>query len=150
MGDEFTYIQGHAYSFGDIELRWGVKRYKGFKAINYKHSREVEAALAVPQEPTGWPQGAYVGGEGGITLLRKTLDQMIEDMGDGYMEEIFTMLVTRNAKLQPEKTDRINGATLTEEDFTAERGAGPLYVVRSFKFLSLWPNGFKPMRNMIG
>ena len=150
MADEFSYINWHAYSFGDIELRWGLKRYKGLKSINYKHSREVEAMLAVPDEPTGWPKGAYMGGEGSILLLRATLDQMIIDVGDGYMEEIFTILATRDSRNQPERTDQINGATLTEEDFTAERGGEGLYVTRAFKFLSLWPNGFKPMRNMIG
>ena len=149
MAESFPTINGYEYSFSSVELRWRDKRYTGFKSINYKHSRDVGFAEGSPTQPLGLTRGSYGGVEGDLELLRKTFNAMVEDMGEGYLEQVFDILVTFAEKGQATCTDELRGITLTEESFDNARGADATTVKRSIKGLMLLPNGVKPLANML-
>ena len=148
-GESYPTINGHEYSFSSIELRWGDKKYTGFKAIKYKHGRDVGKAEGSPAQPLGNTRGSYKGVDGSISVLRKTFDAMVADMGEGYLEEVFDIQVSFAEKYQDIVTDELRGLQLTDEDFSNERGPDPTMVERTFTGLMLLPNGVKPLRNML-
>ncbi len=148
-GENYVNINGHEYSFSDIELRWNDIRYTGFKAVKYKHSREVGKAEGSRAELYGLTRGTYEGVEGSIIVLRKTYNQLQADMGDGYMEEMFDIDVSYGAKYQDAVTDELRGCTITDEDFDNERGSDASYVELSYIGLQLLPNGVKPIAGML-
>lgn len=150
MAETYPTINGHDYSFSDIEFRWGANRYSGFKAINYRHSRETNQSEGSRPEGYGYPRGSYNGCEGDITFLRETFNQLIADMGDGYMEEVIPLVLVMYApKGKPIVTDELKGITISEEDFSNERGGDSSYVQVSFKGLLLKPNGVSPIANVL-
>lgn len=148
-GENYPNINGHEYSFSDIELRWNGNRYTGFRQLNYKHSREVGKAEGSRPEPYGHTRGIYVGCEGTLIVLRKTYNQMVADMGEGFMEQQFDIDASYGAKFQDPVTDELRGCTLTDEDFNNERGSDAAYVERAFTGLQLLPNGVKPIEGML-
>ena len=131
MAESFPIVNGYEYGFASVELRWRDKRYTGFRSINYKHSRDVGFAEGSPTQPLGLTRGS------------------VEDMGEGYLEEVFDVLVTFAEQGQATCTDELRGVTLTEESFDNARGADATMVKRSLKGLMLLPNGVKPLANML-
>ena len=149
MPENYPNTLGHEAGFTNYEFVWNTIRYTGIKSVSYRHTSDFEPAEGTPNQPLGWPEGAYRGGEGAFTMLRKTFDQMTADMGDGYMTQIFDILAHLAPAGGPITTDTMGGCKISEEAFEGERGGDSLYVERSFKFLYLLPNGVKPVANMV-
>lgn len=150
MGEDYSNTEGFEPSFQSIELVWNDKTYTGFKALKYKHGRDRGLAEGSKSEPYGHTRGLYKPPEGSISVLRRTFDTMVTDIGPGYLDAVFEMRVTMD---EPNgygtKTDIIQGVVILDEDMGGERSPDALYVERTWKGLKLLPGGVEPLSDAL-
>ncbi|NBC17443.1 MAG: hypothetical protein GVY18_09050 [Bacteroidetes bacterium] len=143
MPENYPNTTGFEPTFTDIELQWNGNTYQGFKELNKRHTVDRSHAEGSSYGPVGTARGAYQGGEGDIMVLRRTLKQMLQDMGNGYTRKMFTIF--EQQVIDGESfTDEYQGCSLKELDTSQSRGPDATYTKISFMFQKLVTDGVEP------
>lgn len=124
---DYPLINGHRYSFASIELTVNGRKFLGFREINYRVVREPGVVRGAHPEPLGYTRGE-VSYEADVTLYAEEARELLDTLGDGYMEVPFDIVVAYAEEGQPVVRDRLLGCTIRRVEMPSTRGTDPLEV----------------------
>lgn len=142
-------INGYEYSYSAVEIVIDGERYTGVAAISYKHSKPKGKAMGASNKPLALTTDQYQGCEGSVTLLKSEANRMRKNLGAGYLDKIWSALVTYAAEGQEETTDELEDCAFSDEEFSGEPGPDGLTTVFPFVGLMLKPDGVSPIAELV-
>lgn len=83
-----------------------------------------------------------------MVVLRSTLDQIVAERGDGWMEEEFDITATYGNDDQALVTDELIGCTILGVENSSAEGADPNEVTLNLDIKAIKYNGKSPMKGM--
>ncbi len=125
----YPLINGVRHSFASIELKLKEQIFIGFKSVNYSRTRSRTKVRGNHPDPLGKTQGEndY---SADIELYLAEWNLFQEQLGAGYGDVFFQVLVTYSANGFDTIQDVINGCTLDSTEASQQQGPDPL--VRKF------------------
>jgi hypothetical protein len=87
------YINGNFHNHASAEISFKGKPYLGVSAINYSDEIERELQYGTGREPLGLADGTYKP-SADVELLKTEFDRLIRDLGDGYGEQLISIVVS--------------------------------------------------------
>ena len=124
---EYPLINGFRYSFASIEVSIDGRKMIGFREINYRVRREPGEVRGAHPEPLGLTRGEITY-EADLVAYAEEAEELIKQLGDGYMEKPFDITVTYAEEGQPTVTDQLLGCTIVQIERAHTRGTDPLEV----------------------
>jgi hypothetical protein len=141
--------EGFAYSWSRSELAVGNNIYIGIGNISGDQPTEEGVVKGTRPFPLARTPGTMGLGEGSISFTDEAERQrFIDDRGDAYREQTFTMTWTRSAPGRPTLVTTYYGCRLLSEPDDDEEGPDPLGGEVTFSFMSKSKNGKMPHSGM--
>lgn len=125
---EYPYVNGFRHGFASIELKFqfdGRKVQLFCKSINYGRTRSRGLVQANHPDPIAKTRGenAY---KGSVEMAFAEYRLLLDTLGAGYGDKIFTTLVTYGEDGFTTVTDELTGCTLDDDDASNAQGPDPL------------------------
>jgi len=147
MPIEYPLINGDRYDFASIVFHINGDVVLGVKEISYKNSRERGEVRGTHPQKLARTRGQYKS-EASATLYRREFDELVQKLGEGYMEIVFPITVSYANDGQPLVTDTIVGCTITEDDHSNSSGTDPTEVKITFDPMYILVNGVAPIKGL--
>lgn len=147
MSAESRLINGYIYDHGDLTVKWGGKQYDDVKELKYSAKREIGKFRGTSPLARGRTRGT-IDFEGSMVVLRSTLDQMIAERGEGWMEFEFDVVATYGNDGQPLVTDELIGCTIIGVENSSSEGADANEVTLNLDIKAINYAGQAPMKGM--
>lgn len=147
MSAESKLINDYVYDHGDLTVKWGGKLYDDIKELKYSTKREIGKFRGTSPLARGRTRGT-LDFEGSMVVLRSTLDTLIAERGDGWMEEEFDVTATYGNDGQPLVTDELIGCTVIGVENSSSEGADPNEVTLNLDIKGIKYNGKVPMKGL--
>ena len=126
---QYPLINGVRHSFASVELKLKNQIFIGFKSINYTRTRSRAFVRGNHPDPLGKTQGENeYSADCELYLAEWNLFQ--EQLGEGYGDILFQVLVTYSSNGFDTIQDVINGASV--DSLEASNAQGPDPTVRKF------------------
>lgn len=142
---EFPAINGYAYSWASIELviaRSGDSRRitRLISEVSYGESRDRGMGRGTSGRKSLRTQGdsEY---ESSITFFKHEWDALVAEMGDGFMDEEFNLVVSYADKGRPVVTDTIERCLINAPSVDASEGPDPVTVECELDVMDILWNG---------
>jgi hypothetical protein len=135
-----TIINRKAYDFTCVELHAKNKRYLGISAINYEHGLEPKRSKGTHSQDLGRSTGDY-STAGSLTIDKQDAELIRADLGDGYMEEEFFIVVNYAKTGMPVITDELLGVRIKKESDAHSKGGDTLSETWELDILEVVKNG---------
>jgi hypothetical protein len=121
----FPLVNGVRHDFSSIELKLDGQVFQGFKSINYSRKRSRGIVMGNSPDPIGKTKGtnAYTAD---AELYLAELNAFLEQLGAGYGDKFFVVVVTYVANGFDTVQDTIQGCTLDELTASQSQGTDPL------------------------
>jgi hypothetical protein len=140
-------INSIRYDYSSVEININGQKFTAVKAISYKHGLKPGAVRGTSAMKNGRTRGQYEP-EASVTMYKADYDELINALGDGYMEIAFGIVVSFADVGQPTSTTQIIGARIADEDTSMEEGSDAIVVKVDLDVMGVIPNGKRPVRNM--
>jgi hypothetical protein len=141
-------INGKRFSFSCIKLKVRSKDRVGVKSLDYDDELEEGEMRGTGPELLGTTEGDYKA-TGSITFFKKEFDLLIEEMGDGFYQERFDIVVFREADPgDGVSKDELIGCRLKKAASGDAQGADPSEVKCDLSIFYILRNGNTPVKNM--
>jgi len=141
-------IQGKRHSFSTIRLKVNGKDRIGFKSLDYDDELEEGEMRGAGSELLGTTEGDYKC-TASATFFRKEFDLMIADMGDGFYQQRFPIVVFREANPgDGVSKDELIGCRFKKSAANDAQGADPSEVKVDISLFYIIRNGKLPLKNM--
>ena len=126
---QYPLINGTRHSFASIELTLGSLIFVGFRAVNYKRSRGRTTVYGSSPDPLGKTRGVneYTAD---CELYLAEWNAFQADIGAGYGDEAFQVLVTYTENGFDSIIDTLIGCTMDSTEASNSQGSDP--TVRKF------------------
>jgi hypothetical protein len=147
MSAESKMINGYVYDHGDLTLKFDGKQIDDVQEVKYSTKREIGKFRGTSPLARGRTRGT-LDFEGSMVMLRSTLDVLIAEWGDGWMEKEFTVTATFGNDGQPLVTDTLVGCTILSDEISSAEGADPNLVSVGLDIKGILRNGKAPMKGM--
>jgi hypothetical protein len=147
MPIESPLINGDRYDFASIIAHINGGLVLGVKEISYKNSKERGEVRGTSPQKLARTRGQYKC-EASATLYRREFDELITQLGDGYMEIVFPITVSYANDGQPLVTDTIVGCTINEDDHSNSSGTDPTEVKLTFDPMYILIKGIAPIKGL--
>lgn len=148
MAIEYPLVQGERHDFAQIEVEIdtpaGPKRFKGFKAINYKVALKPGEVRGTAARKLGRTRGEATE-DGSLEMYLAEWDELRAALGDGYMRKSFNITVTYGADGVPVTTDSLEGCRIEEVDKSHSQGADGLVAKLTLNIMKILENGLDPI-----
>lgn len=144
---DYPLINGNRYSWASVRIRVGSTEYMDVTEISYSHTMERGTVRGVGAQKLGMTRGEY-DAEASITFLKEGFDQLVEALGEGYMEIPFDVAVTYADEGQDTNTDQLVGCRISSIEKNPSQGTDGLTVSCELDVQYIIENGVKPLRNM--
>ena len=142
-------VNGIRYDWSSVEIDLGGKKYFGIKDISYKHSLEPGEVYGTHAQILGRTRGQYKS-EASITLFKEEYSDLLEALGDGYMERSFDIIINYADANQSIVTDKVIGCRIKSADESHAQGTEALVVKLDLHVMMILEHGKKPINNMLG
>lgn len=126
---QYPLINGVRHSFASIELKLNNLIFIGFKSINYNRTRNRAFVRGNHPDPIGKTRGENEY-KADTELYLAEFNMFQAELGPGYGDVFFQILVTYSENGFDTIQDVINGCTLDTTDVSQSQGSDPL--VRKF------------------
>jgi hypothetical protein len=140
-------INGIAFDWSSIEIAANGRVYKAFTSIDYKNALE-------PGEKRG-NQSTWLGRtrgqlkpEASFEMHKVEYQSLVEDLGPGYMEKAFDVLVMYADFGQPTIVDTILGFRIKEDQDSPKEGNEPPKVKVTGHIYMVLRNGIAPVTDV--
>jgi len=144
----YTKINGKAYSHSSLDIRLNGKAYVFVKEITYSDSLEPGEVRGTNAQLLARTRGDYKS-EASITLYKGSAQELIDDLGDGYLEKEFDVVVTRSEPDMSSIVDTIVKCRIKKIESGSSQGADPNEVKLDLHpFYILW-NGYDPISGIV-
>lgn len=137
-------INGHVYSFASIEVSVNQTIFTGFTEITYTQTLEPGVFRATRSEKLARTRGE-LNVEGSFSLVKDDYQEMIDELGEGYMEASIDFTVNYREINSPLITDVLTGARITSEEDSHSQGTDALVVACDMDILFMTRNGILPI-----
>lgn len=140
----YPLINSNRYAFASIEAMVEGMPYRGVKSVRYKDAVERSKVWGGGSRPLGRTRGKY-DPDGSIELFKEeatTLRSALAALGSGgWMEAVFTVVVSYAELGQPVVTDRLFGCMVTDVEDNHAQGADGLTETWTLSILEIVRNG---------
>lgn len=137
-------INGHVYSFASIEVSVGQKIFTGFTEITYTQTLEPGVFRGTRSEKLARTRGEH-NVEGSFSLVKDEYQELIEELGEGYMEAAIEFTVNYSEVNSKLITDVLTGSRITSEEDSHSQGTDSLVVACDLDILLMSRNGVLPI-----
>lgn len=148
----FPKINGHQFSHSSIEVTItngnAVKVLSQFSEIKYSHSLEPGKVRGQNAEAFGRTRGEY-DAEGSLTMIKKVYVDLIQALGDGYLEKSFDITVMYNEENEDQVTDKLFGCRIKKPETSSSAGQDATNVSVDLDVMRLEEGGLTPIKNML-
>jgi hypothetical protein len=143
----YPLINGKRYDHSSVTIKVKGKDYIGIKSINYSDSLEPGKLRGTSAQKLGRTRGEY-DGEASFEMYTEEASELLSDIGDGFMEVEFDIVVGYADEGQPTITDNIVGCRIKKQEASSSEGSDP--NVRKFDLDIMYVkwNGLNPIKNM--
>jgi len=148
MPIEYPLINGVRYDFSSIVFHILGDQVLGVKEIAYKNSRERGEVRGTSPQRLAKTRGQYKC-EGSCTIYRREFDELIQRLGEGYQDVVFTVTVSYALDGQPLVTDTLVGCTLNEDDHSNSSGVDATEVKLTLDPMYILMNGIAPFKGLL-
>lgn len=146
---EYPLVNGHRYSFSSIEAVVNGKRLLGFTSINYKQSLEPGEARGEHAQRYGTTRGELKA-DGDAEILKEEGEQLIKELGNGYMEKRFPVVVTYAEEGGKTRTDTLHNVRIQEVSDGHSSGNEALKIKLTLNIDFVEKDGVMPLKKMLG
>lgn len=136
------------FDFSSAEIHVNNKIIRGIKEISYSDDLEPGAVHGTYAQKVGRTRGTY-SAEASFTLFKSESDELIKELGEGFMEKSFNIVCMYAEPGSATIKDTIVGCRIKKNEASGSSGSGdalemkhdldPMYI--------LW-NGKAPIRKM--
>jgi hypothetical protein len=142
---EYPLVNGVRYDFSSLTIVLNTKRVLGCSEVNYKQTLEPGVGYGTHPQALFDTRG-QLKVEASCTLYRDEFDDLIQTLGNGFLEKRFDFLVHYQEDPRPMKTDTIRRAKMKGPEFGGSAGSDPLEVkVDLHVILPILINGINPL-----
>jgi hypothetical protein len=122
---QYPLINGNRHDFSSIELKLQGNVFIGFKAIDYSRTRERGMVPGNHPDPLGKTRGKNTY-KATVELYIAEWNAFQAQLGDGYGDVFFQVLVTYSENGFDTIQDVINGCTMDSTEASGSSGTDPL------------------------
>jgi len=141
---EYPKINGQIYSFASVEVKVGTQVFTGFTDVSYTQTLEPGIFRGTRPEKLARTIGEH-NVEGSFTLVKVEYQELIEALGDGYMQTGFDITVTYSETNSPIVTDVLTSCRITSEEDSHSQGTDALVVACDLDIMKMTRNGLLPI-----
>lgn len=146
---EYPLINGHRYSYASIELDVEGKRFYGHKEISYSQELEPGEVRGAHSQILGRTKGELKP-EASLTTYEEEWKEILDALGDGYMEKSLNVTVSYAESGRPTITDKLIGVRIKKVEKSHSQGGDALEVKLDLHPMWIEYNGKKPLKKMLG
>lgn len=148
MSLQYPLVNGERHDFAQIEVTIdtpaGPKRFKGFKAVNYKIALSPGAVRGTAARKLGRTLGEATE-DGSLEMYLAEWDELRAALGNGYMRKSFNVSVTYGADGVPATTDSLEGCRITEVGKDNGQGSDGLVAKLTLDIMKILEGGLDPI-----
>lgn len=150
---EYPTVNGVTYEYSSLEINLapqsgGSAIYVGVKDISYKLDLKPTKVYGTSAQPLSRTRGS-LDLSGAITLYKSEADAFIAQLGDGYLEAVFDIVVNYNEAGKDIITDRVTGCRITSPDNSHSQGADALVVKFDLDVMMIYLSDKNPLNQML-
>lgn len=145
---EYLIVNGAAYSHANSEVRILDKVRQFVAEIEYEHEDEPGEIRGTHKQRLATVDGDYKA-SGKLTLSQGQAQQIIDELGDGYLEKRFPIVCSYTGEGLKLITDTLGGCKIKKESFSSKSGNEGHMVVWELDITYLKKNGKKPLKKLI-
>ena len=146
---ETPLINGFRYDFGQIEVSIKGKKYVGIKEIKYSNKIEAADVYGAHAQKLGETRGRLMP-EASMTMYREEYYELINALGDGYMEVRFEVTVSYGQDGDSVKTDKLTGVRVVGDESGGSEGTDALEVPVELKVMRIDLDNKNPLKSPLG
>lgn len=140
--------EDHAYSHLSIVVKVNEREFYGIKRMSYSHKLEPGTGRGNSAQVTIRTKGTY-DAEAEIELYLEQAQELIDFLGDGYMERSFSITVGHQELNKPLLVDELRGCRIKESSKESDDGSSdPSTKKFPLSVFYLLENGKTPLLNM--
>ena len=121
---QYPNVNGVRHSFASIELKLAGQVFIGFKSIEYTRTRERGIVQGNHPDPLGKTRGKNTY-KGSVELYLAEWNVFQKQLGAGYGDKLFSLLVTYGENGFDTITDEINGCSMDSTEGGGSEGTDP-------------------------
>jgi len=145
---DYPLINGHRYSYASIELDRNGKKFYGHKEISYSQDLEPGEVRGAHAQLLGRTKGELKA-EGSLTTYLEEWQELLDSLGDGYMEQAFDITVSYAEDGRPTVTDKLRGCRIKKVEESHSQGTDGLTMKIDLHILWIEYGGRKPLQKML-
>jgi len=140
-------VNGNRFSWSSVEIKFDGKRYLGVKNVNYSQELAPGQVYGNHAQKLGRTRGELKP-EGSLEMYKEEADELIEALGDGYMEKNFDVPIVYSEFGRTKKVV-LHGCRIKKVDDSHSQGTEALTTKLELDVMWIERNGKKPLTNMI-
>lgn len=145
---EYIIVNGNAYAHATCEVRILDKVRTFVKEIEYEHEDEPGEVRGTSKQLLATADGEYKA-SGKIVMAKGQAQQLIDEMGDGYMEKRFPIVVSYAPDGLKLITDELRLCKIKKESDGSKSGSDALDTTWELHIFYLKKNGKLPLKKMV-
>ena len=141
-------INGKRFAYSSIKIKYNGKDRIGVKSIDYDDELDRGEMRGTGSELYGTCEGDYKA-SGSITFYKKEFDLMLADLGNGFYQIAFNIVVVRQAEPGDGfSKDELIGCWLKKSSSNNQSGSDPSEVKCDILITVIKRNDLLPIANM--
>ncbi len=142
---QYPLINGNRFDFSSVEFIIGTKRYAGgVKEVSYDHALTPGELRGNHAPLIGRTRGKYEA-NGSMTVFKSEYQQIITDLGPGYLEKAFDLQMLYSEPGSPVIQDVLRGCRIKKDADTGSEGGEASEVKVELHPMMLFRNGLAPL-----
>jgi len=144
---QFPLVNGNRYAWSSVRIQANGQRYVGVKGVNYSQEVAPGEVYGTHAQKIGRTRGE-VKPEASIELYKEEFDALINDLGDGFYEVEFEVVVSFDESGRV-ITDQIHSCRIKKPDSGHSQGPDALTVKVDLDVMWIEYSGKKPLKTMV-
>lgn len=144
---QYPLINGIRYEWSSIEFNINGGIQLGIKTCSYKSTLEPGEVRGAGAQILGRTRGELKH-EAKIELFKQEMQELIDALGDGFLEASFDIICAYGDTGVPTTTDRIIGCRMKSLDMSWKQGTDALAVPVDLHVMKILYNGKKPIAKL--
>jgi hypothetical protein len=127
MPTAYPDINGHTYQWSSVETTLGKNLTRALKSITYGDSLTVGKIRGANVKVQGRTRGVQEPRCNAV-FYKRQFDELVDELGDGFGEKVFDIVLSYADTGQPTRTDTVVGVRITDYEVAGEEGEDAIEV----------------------
>jgi hypothetical protein len=123
----YPLINGNRYDFSSVEITLNGSRTLGVSEVSYTSTLEPGTVFGTGSQVLGRTRG-QLEESGAITLFKQEFAELVDALGQGFMEASFDITISYRDNGSPLVTDILRGCRITSVQDSASQGSDAIAV----------------------